>query len=68
MKTLKDLLYEKGIKQVELVRKLKLDPGRISLHVNGLRPLPEKYQVEMAKILEISLEELKALSGFEVSE
>jgi DNA-binding Xre family transcriptional regulator len=35
---LKKVLYQKGIRQVDLVKQLGVDPGRISLQINGIRP------------------------------
>jgi transcriptional regulator with XRE-family HTH domain len=58
---LKNILYRKGIRQVDLVRQLGLDPGRISLQINGIRPLPEKHQERLCKILGISRKRLHAL-------
>jgi len=63
---LKKMLYQKGIKQVDLVKQLGVDPGRISLQINGVRPLPEKYQKMLAKILQVSLEEIMAICGMGV--
>ena len=59
MKNIKKFLDERGIKQVDLVRQLNVDPARISMQVNGVRDLPKKYQAKLAEILNISVEELE---------
>lgn len=59
---LKSILYQKGIKQVDLVKQLGVDPGRVSLQINCIRPLPEKYQEMLCKLIGISLEELNSLN------
>lgn len=66
MRKLKEVLIRKGIKQVDLVRELGVDPGRVSLQVNGHRSLPEKHQIKLADLLNVTLEELRNLAGLEV--
>lgn len=60
---LKQMLHKKGIKQVDLVKELGVDPGRVSLQVNCIRDLPEKHQEKLARILQVSLQELKGMIG-----
>jgi len=57
---LKQLLYKKEIKQVDLAKELPMDPSRVSLIVRGVRPLPEKYHVKFCKILGITMEQFQA--------
>lgn len=62
---LKDILYRKKIKQVELAKMLGIDPSRISLFINGRRPLPRKYHAKLAEILSVSAEALEKMPPLE---
>ena len=55
---LRELLYQNRLKQSDLVKLLGVDPSRISLFVNGIRPLPKKYHSRLAKALGITPEAL----------
>ena len=57
---LKKEIYKRGIKQVDLVKQLKVDPSRVSMAINGIRPLPIKYQKQLCELIGISLEELQS--------
>lgn len=61
---LKDFLYGKKIKQVQLARDLMISPSRISMHVNGVMPLPEKHQELLAAYLGFSIKELKEMQKY----
>jgi hypothetical protein len=56
--SLKDVLYKKQIKQVYLVKELGVDPTRVSLHVNGILPLPKKYHTKFCELTGLSQNEL----------
>lgn len=57
---LKEFLFRRGIKQVDIVRGTGVDPCRLSLHINGIKPLPESKQISIATYLGISPEEFRA--------
>ena len=50
---LKEMMYKKKIKNVDLVRITGADPSRISMHINGVRMLPKKYHSSIAKKLDL---------------
>jgi hypothetical protein len=56
MTKLRKFLYSRGIKQVELSKEFNLSPSRVSMHVNGVYPLPERYHEKMAKFLGVSVD------------
>ena len=60
---LKQMLYKKGLRQVDLVKELGVDPARVSLQVNCIRNLPERYHEKLARILGLSIEDLRQLIG-----
>jgi len=47
------------------VRQLNIDPTRVSLFINGIRPLPEKHHNKLSEILKLTPEELRALANRE---
>lgn len=57
--TLKDFLYSKKIKQVDLVRLLCADPARVSLGVNYLRPFKDKDLCTLSEFLKVPIEQLR---------
>lgn len=55
---LKRMLMQKGIKQVELAKRLGASPEQVSLQMNKHRLLPKKYLEKFCNILGISQDEL----------
>lgn len=62
MKKIRELLSKKGLKQMDLVRCLGIDPGRVSMFVNEILPLPKKYHKDLSKLLGVSMEEISTLN------
>lgn len=57
MADLKEALHRKKLKQVELGNLINVEPGRVSLFVNGYLQIPKKYHQQLSEILEIPIGE-----------
>jgi len=58
---LKELLWEKRIKQCELAKALCLDPSQVSLFVNNWKPVPPKHINKISELLNLSESQVKEL-------
>jgi transcriptional regulator with XRE-family HTH domain len=63
---LKILIIKKGVSQIELARRLGINPAVLSLQVNKHRLLPEKHLASFCNFLGITKEEL--ISSMEAKE
>lgn len=58
---IKELLYQKRIKQAYLAKALGSDPQRVSVWVNKIVAMPDKYREKAAQVLGVSLQEIDKL-------
>lgn len=56
---LKKIMNSRDLKQRDLVKGVNVDPSRISMQINGVRPLPKKYHDAFCKLLGITKEQLE---------
>jgi transcriptional regulator with XRE-family HTH domain len=59
--TIKELIQKKRIKQVEIAKALGLEPSRVNLFINEIRPIPPRHLPKLAQILDVTLEEAQQL-------
>ena len=57
--TLKQPLKMKNQKSVWIAKALRIEPSRLSLILNGVVPLPERYVDALANLLQVSAEEIR---------
>lgn len=62
MMDLKDFLYNKKIKQIDLVRDLNLDSARVSYWANRVMPIPEKHKDKISKYIGCSKKQLDEMT------
>lgn len=55
---LKKYLETRNIKHCEIAKEIRVDPARLSKHLNGWLPLPHKHQIQLAEFLGISQKEI----------
>ena len=59
MRTLLEIRKAKGLKSVEIARQLNISQGYYSHLENGTRKVTEQLLVDLARILEVNVEELR---------
>jgi ribosome-binding protein aMBF1 (putative translation factor) len=57
-KQLKILMIEKGVKNFDLAKRLKVDPAKVSKIVNGWIVPDGKLQKQIAQVLEVAVNEI----------
>lgn len=56
---LREYLYRKKIKQVDIARELRLNVGKLSIWVNNIEPFPMKHIKPLCDYLNLNINEFK---------
>lgn len=59
MTKVKEIIFRKGMKQLQIAKDIGIDSSKLSKFVNGWVPLPKKYHKRLAKYLGIRVEEIQ---------